>query len=155
MGVSVYRHKVIAFVISAGFAGLAGALYSFAEQYSSPNTYSFELTILFLLAISMGGRKTRTGAILGAWIIVPLPKSLVRLAPAQIAASGIARTFYNVQLFGEMTALENVLVEQFASAALNVADYGYVLENGRISVHGDTARLNNDPAVVAAYLGGH
>lgn len=48
-----------------------------------------------------------------------------------------------------------LLVEQFASAALNVADYGYVLENGRISVHGDAARLKNDPAVVAAYLGGH
>jgi ABC-type branched-subunit amino acid transport system ATPase component len=29
-----------------------------------------------------------------------------------------------------------LLVEQFAAAALNVADYGYVLENGRISVHG-------------------
>ncbi len=66
MGVSVYRHKVIAFVISAGFAGLAGALYSYSEQYISPNTYNFELTILFLLAIIMGGRKTRTGAILGA-----------------------------------------------------------------------------------------
>ena len=58
MGVSVYRHKVFAFVISAGFAGLAGALYSYSEQYISPNTYNFELTILFLLAIIMGGRKT-------------------------------------------------------------------------------------------------
>jgi branched-chain amino acid transport system ATP-binding protein len=47
-----------------------------------------------------------------------------------------------------------LLVEQFAAAALNVADYGYVLENGRISVHGDAARLRDDPAVKAAYLGG-
>ena len=49
-----------------------------------------------------------------------------------------------------------LLVEQFAAAALNVADYGYVLENGRISVHGESARLRDDPAVRAAYLGaGH
>jgi branched-chain amino acid transport system ATP-binding protein len=47
-----------------------------------------------------------------------------------------------------------LLVEQFAAAALNVADYGYVLENGRISVHGPAESLKTDPAVVAAYLGG-
>ncbi|MDH0863581.1 branched-chain amino acid ABC transporter ATP-binding protein/permease [Mitsuaria sp. GD03876] len=76
MGVSVYRYKVYAFVISAGLAGLAGALYAYSEQYISPNTYNFELTVLFLLAIIMGGRKTRTGALLGAAIIVVLPKLL-------------------------------------------------------------------------------
>ena len=47
-----------------------------------------------------------------------------------------------------------LLVEQFAAAALKVADYGYVLENGRISVHGEAAKLRDDPAVRAAYLGG-
>ncbi|WP_323029451.1 ABC transporter ATP-binding protein [Castellaniella defragrans] len=48
-----------------------------------------------------------------------------------------------------------LLVEQFAAAALAVADYGYVLENGRIAVEGPAQRLRNDPAVAAAYLGGH
>ena len=76
MGVSVYRYKVYAFVVSAGLAGLAGSLYSYSEQYISPNTYNFELTVLFLLAIIMGGRKTRSGALLGAAIIVMLPKLL-------------------------------------------------------------------------------
>ncbi|MBV8603679.1 MAG: ABC transporter ATP-binding protein [Pelomonas sp.] len=47
-----------------------------------------------------------------------------------------------------------LLVEQFAAAALAVADYGYVLENGRISLHGPAAKLRDDPAVKAAYLGG-
>ena len=47
-----------------------------------------------------------------------------------------------------------LLVEQFAAAALGVADYGYVLENGRISVHGAAEKLRDDPAVKAAYLGG-
>ena len=76
MGVSVYRYKVYAFVISAGLAGLAGGLYAYSEQYISPNTYNFELTVFFLLAIIMGGRKTRTGALLGAAIVVVLPKLL-------------------------------------------------------------------------------
>ncbi len=47
-----------------------------------------------------------------------------------------------------------LLVEQFAAAALGVADYGYVLENGRIAVHGPAAQLRSDPKVQAAYLGG-
>jgi branched-chain amino acid transport system ATP-binding protein len=46
-----------------------------------------------------------------------------------------------------------LLVEQFAAAALAVADYGYVLENGRIATHGDAGRLKDDPGVKAAYLG--
>jgi ABC-type branched-subunit amino acid transport system ATPase component/ABC-type branched-subunit amino acid transport system permease subunit len=76
MGVSVYRYKVYAFVISAGFAGLAGSLYAYSEQYISPNSYNFELTVLFLLAVIMGGRKSRIGSLVGATIIVLLPKLL-------------------------------------------------------------------------------
>ncbi len=90
MGVSVYRYKVYAFVISAGFAGLAGCLYAYSEQYISPNTYNFELTVLFLLAVIMGGRKSRVGALLGAAIIVVLPKLLDDLELFRMVASGLA-----------------------------------------------------------------
>ncbi|MEO0047965.1 MAG: hypothetical protein RLZZ410_924 [Pseudomonadota bacterium] len=90
MGVSVYRYKVYAFVISAGFAGLAGCLYSYSEQYISPNTYNNELTILFLLAIIMGGRKSRIGALLGSTIIVLLPKLLDDINLFRIVAITLA-----------------------------------------------------------------
>lgn len=90
MGVSVYRYKVYAFVISAGFAGLGGCLYAYSEQYISPNTYNFELTVMFLLAVIMGGRKTRSGALLGAAIIVILPKLLDDLELFRIVASTLA-----------------------------------------------------------------
>ncbi|MDO9402507.1 MAG: branched-chain amino acid ABC transporter ATP-binding protein/permease [Polaromonas sp.] len=90
MGVSVYRYKVYAFVISAGFAGLAGCLYAYSEQYISPNTYNFELTVMFLLAVIMGGRKTRSGALLGAAIIVLLPKLLDDLEMFRIVATTLA-----------------------------------------------------------------
>ena len=90
MGVSVYRYKVIAFVISAGFAGLAGCLYAYSEQYISPNTYNNELAVLFLLGIIMGGRKSRLGAVIGAAIIVLLPKLLDDINLFRIVASVIA-----------------------------------------------------------------
>ena len=99
MGVSVYRYKVYAFVISAGLAGLAGSLYAYSEQYISPNTYNFELTVLFLLAIIMGGRKTRSGALLGAAIIVMLPKllddiELFRMVSVSFAVLGVCGAAY-------------------------------------------------------------
>jgi branched-chain amino acid transport system ATP-binding protein len=47
-----------------------------------------------------------------------------------------------------------LLVEQNASAALDVADHAYVLENGRILLAGPAAEVAHDPKVAAAYLGG-
>ncbi len=90
MGVSVYRYKVYAFVISAGFAGLSGSLYAYSEQYISPNTYNFELTVLFLLAVIMGGRKSRVGAMVGATIIVLLPKLLDDVEMFRYVSVGLA-----------------------------------------------------------------
>ena len=76
MAVSVYKYEVFAFVTSAAFAGLAGVLFSYSEQYIAPNNFSFELSIQFLLAVTMGGRKSRMGPILGAAIVVFLPNLL-------------------------------------------------------------------------------
>ena len=81
--------------------------------------------------------------------LVLLDEPSMGLAP--ILVEEVFRTIARLKSEG----VTMLLVEQFASAALNVADYGYVLENGRISVHGDAERLKNDSAVVAAYLGGH
>ncbi len=47
-----------------------------------------------------------------------------------------------------------LIVEQNASAALEIADYAYVLQSGRIEIEGAAADVANDPRVVAAYLGG-
>lgn len=47
-----------------------------------------------------------------------------------------------------------LMVEQQAELALSVADYGYVLQNGRIRLHGAASDLLGDPEVQEAYLGG-
>ena len=48
-----------------------------------------------------------------------------------------------------------LLVEQNALAALEIADYAYVLESGRLGLQGPAAELLDDPSVTSAYLGGH
>jgi ABC-type branched-subunit amino acid transport system permease subunit len=90
MGVSVYKHKVLAFVISAGFAGLAGVLYAYFRQYIAPEAFGFTLSIEFLLAVAMGGRKSRLGLIIGSAIVVFLPNVLSDLELFRITAGLIA-----------------------------------------------------------------
>ena len=51
------------------------------------------------------------------------------------------------------TGVTILLVEQNARAALEVADYGYVLEMGEIALEGDAAQLAEDPRVIDTYLG--
>ena len=140
MGVSVYRYKVYAFVISAGFAGLAGSLYAYSEQYISPNTYNFELTVLFLLAIIMGGRKTRSGAILGATIIVLLPKLLDDIEIFRIVATIACALIVIGAVIGlikKWLTFNSVLVPVIGTFCLAV--FSYQLENitdWRLSIFG-------------------
>jgi ABC-type branched-subunit amino acid transport system ATPase component/ABC-type branched-subunit amino acid transport system permease subunit len=140
MGVSVYRYKVYAFVISAGLAGLAGCLYAYSEQYISPNTYNNELTVMFLLAIIMGGRKTRLGAMLGATIIVLLPKLLDDLEAFRMVASALAVLMLVGAVIGiarRRTTWQTMFVPVVGTAAL--AAFSFWLENitdWRLSIFG-------------------
>jgi len=82
------------------------------------------------------------------------PEVILLDEPSMGLAPILVEEVFNIisRLKGEGVTM--LLVEQFAAAALKVADYGYVLENGRISVHGPADQLKDDPAVKAAYLGG-
>ncbi len=71
---------------------------------------------------------------------------------------GLAPLFVE-EIFAIIAALKAdgttiLLVEQNASAALEVSDHAYVLETGRIVLSGPAAEVAQDPAVAAAYLGG-
>ncbi|MGA9664919.1 MAG: branched-chain amino acid ABC transporter ATP-binding protein/permease [Gallionella sp.] len=126
MGVSVYGYKVYAFVLSAGIAGLAGGLFTYSEEYISPNTYNFELTILFLLAVIMGGRKTRSGPLLGAIIIVMLPNvlsdiDLFRKIATGIAAITVAYSIYVVST--RQRTVKQMALPLFATIALAVSGF--------------------------------
>jgi branched-chain amino acid transport system ATP-binding protein len=51
------------------------------------------------------------------------------------------------------TGVSILLIEQNARAALEVADYGYVLETGAIALEGPARELAVDPRVIETYLG--
>jgi len=69
MGINVFRHKMLAFVVHAFFAGMAGGLMAHLITTISPTLFSFFLTFNLLVIIVIGGLGSMTGSIIAAIII--------------------------------------------------------------------------------------
>ncbi len=76
MGVGVFRHKVLAFALGSSLGSLAGGLYGYNFQYLQPHAFGYELMIILLLGVVLGGRKNLWGAFVGAALVVLLPNLL-------------------------------------------------------------------------------
>ena len=64
------------FVLSAVYAGLAGALYAHYLSFVSPDSFSVNLSILLVIMVAVGGVHSLWGAVLGAVFITVLPSLL-------------------------------------------------------------------------------
>lgn len=76
MGVEVTKQKVVAFGLSAIFAGLAGAIFVHWESFVTPESFTFWESCLLVCAVVLGGMGSVTGVILGAFCIVAVPEVL-------------------------------------------------------------------------------
>jgi len=72
-GVSRYRYKLGAFILSAALAGLGGGLFVHIDNYIGPPTFSEQLSILFLIALIFGGTRSIAGNVLGTFLVIVLP----------------------------------------------------------------------------------
>ena len=69
MGINLFRHKNLAFMLSAFFAGIGGGLYATLLGTVDPKNFLFTLTYNFLLIIVLGGMGSITGSMLGSIIV--------------------------------------------------------------------------------------
>ena len=72
-GINIARSKVLVFTISAGFAGLAGALFSTTVFLVAPASFSLGLSFLILTGAVIGGIRSIYGAIIGAFVLIIIP----------------------------------------------------------------------------------
>jgi branched-chain amino acid transport system permease protein len=79
MGINTTRYKVLSFVISSAFAGIAGALFGHFRQFLHTNDFQFIRSIEIIIMIVLGGMGSISGAILGAIVITILPELLRKL----------------------------------------------------------------------------
>jgi branched-chain amino acid transport system permease protein len=78
MGIGVARHKASAFVVSSGYAGLAGALLALAYGRLSPDVFTLTVSVDFLVMIVIGGLGSVGGAMVGALFVTALPLVLTQ-----------------------------------------------------------------------------
>jgi branched-chain amino acid transport system permease protein len=78
LGISVYRLKLLAYVVGAIPAGIAGVLFAFLSAYISPSSFAFALAFTILTASVVGGSQSIYGAIFGA--------AVLQLGPERIAS---------------------------------------------------------------------
>jgi len=81
------------------------------------------------------------------------PSLLMLDEPSLGLAPRIVREIFHIIARLRETGVAILLVEQNARAALQVADYGYVLETGEIALHGPAHDLADNPRVIESYLG--
>ncbi len=76
MGINAFKYKIMAFVIGAFFAGLAGGLYSHYMGYIQPTTFDFNKSIDYLTFVVFGGMGSLSGSVIATIILTFLPELL-------------------------------------------------------------------------------
>ena len=89
-GASLVQTRMLAFSISAGMAGLAGALFAVQKTVITPDDFPLELSIFFLVAIRLGGAGTLWGPIVGTLVFFLVPQFLDSLQSWRMLIYGVA-----------------------------------------------------------------
>ena len=76
MGINTFKYKIMAFIIGAFFAGLAGGLYSHYSGYIQPTAFDFNKSIDYLTFVVFGGMGSLSGSIIATIILTFLPELL-------------------------------------------------------------------------------
>jgi branched-chain amino acid transport system permease protein len=76
MGIHSTRYKIIAFVVGAFFAGVAGGVYAHFKQYIAPQGFGFDRSIEIVVMVILGGMGNMPGVILAAVLLTVLTETL-------------------------------------------------------------------------------
>ncbi|MFA7438706.1 branched-chain amino acid ABC transporter permease [Castellaniella sp.] len=76
VGIPTWKYKLFSFIVSAMFAGLAGALYAHYQSFINPEIFGVAQSLDAILAVIVGGSGTIAGPMVGAFILVLLPEVL-------------------------------------------------------------------------------
>jgi len=89
MGIDVGAHKMLAFVLGAAIAGLAGTLNAHLTFFIGPNEYGFDRGVDILTMAILGGINGLTGPVLGGTILTLLPEVLRGFADFRLMINGV------------------------------------------------------------------
>jgi ABC-type branched-subunit amino acid transport system ATPase component/ABC-type branched-subunit amino acid transport system permease subunit len=76
IGINEYRYSMIAFVLGAALAGIAGAIYAHYVSFVSPEIFHFSIMIMILVMVILGSVGTVSGPVIGSVLVVILLEAL-------------------------------------------------------------------------------
>lgn len=76
MGINVAHYKVVAFVISSFFAGIAGGLFAHYQGFIDPNSFNFNRSVDVVIMVVIGGMGSLSGSLIGGIIVTVFPEIL-------------------------------------------------------------------------------
>jgi branched-chain amino acid transport system permease protein len=108
LGIDVARYKVVAFLISAFYAALAGSLFVHAVGFVSPEVFGLHMVVLAFTMLYVGGIGTVAGAALGALMIALLPETVRRFSEYQDLAYGALLILILIYAPGGLASLSRI-----------------------------------------------
>jgi branched-chain amino acid transport system permease protein len=148
IGVSVYRAKLVAFVMAAIFGGLAGGIYAQTELIVDPRQFTFDLSLALFSALVIGGLGSLWGPVMGAFIFVLGP---YYLSPSN--GSPWVNVVYGALLIGVMVVIPEGLAEAIGRGgryAAALARAGPGARHRRDAREVESGTPPHDPAPLAA-----
>ena len=116
-GVNVAATRILAFVVSAACAGLAGALLAIVTGLVAPEAFSITLSIALLTAAVIGGLGTLPGAVWGSLVIVLVPTYATDVATSHGLSSSVASNI-PVAAYGAVLILVMLIFPQGIQGAV-------------------------------------
>ena len=104
-GIHVARYKVVAFALSAFYTAVAGGLYANLVRYINPESFSVNMSIMFLAMIVIGGLGSVRGALLGAAFYVAVPEAVRGFKDAPGLIFGLSLMFVMILLPGGLISI--------------------------------------------------
>lgn len=96
IGIPVTRYKMTAFILSAAIAGAAGALYGLNYSTLMPSKFGFNLSILVLVFVVLGGQGNMLGSVIAAAALTILPEALRQFADYRMLAYSIVLILFMI-----------------------------------------------------------
>ena len=121
-GVNRAKYKVLAFGVSAAFAGIAGALFAINVAYVAPDTFPIQLSLYLLVGTVVGFFGSIWGAVLGALLIQFLPDIVGLIPHVDTKQAGPTTLFFGLVLVVLMLVLP--IVQRAASRLANRGYFG-------------------------------
>lgn len=148
VGINVYRDKVSVFILSAGFAGLGGALFAHQQNYINPDNFKFFDSVFFLLAVLFGGAGTLLGPVVGAAVLTLLPELLHDFDHYRLIVYGV---IILLTLYFVPRGVCGTLLPERAATAVTESP-GRLPSAGEVSFASRAARDSTAPVLEVSHL---